>query len=91
MIKWTYLQNKTDPQTLKANVWLPKGKVEEGMDWGFENDDGTLFYMEWMLHKDVLHSTGKFIQCSVITYMGMDMCICMAQSLWRIAEINTTL
>ena len=46
MIKWTYLQNKTDPQTLKANVWLPKGKVEEGMDWGFENDDGTLFYME---------------------------------------------
>ena len=27
--KWTYLQNKTDSQTWKTNVWLPQGKAEE--------------------------------------------------------------
>ena len=38
---------------------------------------------------DLLYSTGKSAQYSVITYMGMDMCICIAESLCCTTEINT--
>ena len=38
-----------------------------------------------------MYSTGPSIQYSVITYMGMDMCICMTESICCTAEINTTL
>ena len=35
--------------------------------------------------------TGNSTQCSVITHMEMDMCMCMAESLCCTAEINTIL
>ena len=37
---------------------------------------------------DMLYSTGKSTQCSVITYMGMDVCICVAESLCYTADIS---
>ena len=39
---------------------------------------------------DLLQSTGESIQCSVITYMRMAVCICMAESLCCRTKINTT-
>ena len=61
-----------------------------GMDWGFQNGKGILLYMERMINGDLLYSTGKSTHCSVITYMGMDMCICLTESLCCTAEINKT-
>ena len=61
------------------------------MDWGFGNGKGTLLYMECSVNRDLLNSTGKSSQCSVVTYVQMDMCICTAESLCCTEEINTTL
>ena len=38
-----------------------------------------------------LYSRGKSTQYSMTTYMGMDMCRCITESLSCTAEINTTL
>ena len=61
------------------------------MDWGLGNGKSTLLYMEWMVNRDLLYSIGKSTQCSVITHMGMNICICMAESLCCTAEIHTVL
>ena len=37
---------------------------------------------------DMLYSTGKSTQCSVITYMGMDVCVRVAESLCYTADIS---
>lgn len=47
-------------------------------------------YMEWIVSRDLLYSSGKSTQCSVITCMDMDICICMVESLCSIPEISTT-
>ena len=61
------------------------------MDWGFGIGNCTLLYMEWMIDGDLLYSTKKSAQCSVITYMGMNKCLCTDESLCCTSEINTTL
>ena len=63
----------------------------EGLNLGFGMGEGTLWYVEWMINGHLLHGTGKSTQCSLITHMGMDMCICMAESLCHTAERNTAL
>ena len=50
-----------------------------------------LLLMEWVVNGDLLYSTGKSTQYSVIVYMRMDMCICITESLCCAAEVNTTL
>lgn len=79
-------KTETDTGILKTNVWLPKGKCGGGrrMDQG-------LGYMERMINGDLLHSTGKSTQCSMISYLGMDMYIYMAELLCCAGEVNTTL
>ena len=39
-----------------------------GMDWGFGTGIYTLLYMEWMVSRDLLYSTKKSTQYSVITW-----------------------
>ena len=71
---------------------VTKGEgLERGKDWSFWNGKYKQLYVEWMINKDLLSSTGKSTQYSVITYMGMDMCKCMAEILHCSAEINTIL
>ena len=61
---------------------VTKGKGQVGDGWmGFGIGRCTLLYMEWIVNGGLLHSTGKSTQCSVITFMRMDICICMAESL----------
>ena len=69
---------------------VTKGEARGGMDQGLGMAK-TPLCMEWMINRDLLYSTGKSIQCYVIIYMGMDSCICTAESLCYIIEINTTL
>ena len=47
-----------------------------------------IFYIEWMVSGQLLDSTGTSTQCSVITYMGMDLCIFTTELLCSTAEIN---
>ena len=61
------------------------------MDWQFGTSIYTLLYTEWMVNKDLLYGTGNCTQCSMITYMGMDICIYITESLCCTVEINTTL
>ena len=42
------------------------------MDWGPGIGMCTWLYMDWMVNRDLLYSTGDSTQCSVITYMGKD-------------------
>ena len=65
------------------------GGVGEGLDWELAIDICTLWYMEWMVNRDLMYSTGNSTYYSLITYMGIHMCI--NESLWYTAEINTTL
>lgn len=60
---------------------------------GLKDGDGkgTLLYMEWIIHGDMWYSIWKSIQCSMIIYMGMDMCIYKAESFCCTAEINKIL
>ena len=64
-------KTETVSQTLKTNLGLPKGKGRKGMDWRFGTGKCTLLYMERMVNRALLYSTGKFTLCSMITYMGM--------------------
>ena len=41
-----------------------------GMDWEFGISRCKLLYIEWISNKDLLHSTGNYIQYLVITYNG---------------------
>ena len=65
------------------------------MDLG--TDICTLMDMKCMVHSDLLYSTGKSTQYSVITYAGkknlkrMDMCVCITELYCCIAEILTIL
>ena len=57
----------------KTNLWLPKGKGGQG---GINSEFGiniyTLLYIKQIINKDLLYSTGKSTQYSVITYMGKE-------------------
>ena len=50
-----------------------------------------VLFMEWVVTGYLLFSTGKSTQRSVITSLGMDMCLCEAESLGCTAEINMAL
>ena len=43
-----------------------------GMNWEVENGIYTLLYTKFTGNKDQLYSSGKFIQCPVIAYMGKE-------------------
>ena len=50
------------------NLWLPGGGGGgEGVDWEFGIDMYTLLYLKQITKKDLLYSTGKSAQYSVIT------------------------
>ena len=90
--KWTYLQNRNRLIVFKNKFMaIKKERLQGGMDWGFGIGKGTLLNTEWMINKDLLYSTEKSTWCSEITHMWMVMCMCITESFWHIAEINTTL
>ena len=61
-------KTETDSQTQKTNLWLPQGKG--GGEWNQEYGINryTLLYIKQIKNKDLLYSTGNYIQYLVITY-----------------------
>ena len=71
-------ETETDSQTQRTGLWFPKG-VGEG--W-IENlrlaNARSLLYREW-ISKDLLYSTGNYIQYPVINHNGKEHkkgCVC---------------
>ena len=66
-----------------------------GVDWKFGISRCKLLYVEWMNNKDLLHSTQNYSQYPVLNIMEKNMkknvYICITESLFQTAEINTTL
>ena len=69
---WTYLQNRNKLTDFENKFVVTKGD-RRGMAWGFGMGICTLRYMEWLANRDLLHSTGKSTQYSVIIYMGKNL------------------
>ena len=65
---------ETDSQTVKTNLYLPKGTGVWGgaMDWGSGISICTLLYIEWIVNRDLMYSTGNSAQYSAVTYMGKE-------------------
>ena len=83
-------------QMQKTNLWLPEGKVGEGINWEIGIDIYTLLYIKQITNTDPLYSTGNSSQYSVMTYRGkeskkVNICICIPDSRCCIAETNTAL
>ena len=52
-------KRETDSQTLKTNLWSPKGTGRGGMVWALGTGICTLWYKEWLADGDLLCSTGN--------------------------------
>ena len=55
-------KTKTDSQTSKTNLWLPKWKSGERDKLGVGINIYTLLYIKQIIKKDLLYSTGNYIQ-----------------------------
>ena len=61
-----------DSQTQKTNLWLPKGKGEEGINKEFGIKIYILLDTKQITNKGLLYKTGNYTQCLVITYHGKE-------------------
>ena len=50
-----------DSQTQRANLWLPRRKGEERINWKFGIKRYTLLYIKYINSKDLLYSTRNYI------------------------------
>ena len=55
----------------EINLWLP-GKKEGEINWEIEIDTYTLLQTKQITNKDLLYGRGNSIQCSMVTYMGIE-------------------
>ena len=46
--------------------------TEEGINWEFVISKYTLLYIKYVINKDLLYSTGNYIQYLVVTYNGKE-------------------
>ena len=65
-------KTETDSQTQKTNLWLQRKKGGEGINQEFGINRYTLLYIKQRNSKDLLYSTGNYIQYLVITYNGKE-------------------
>ena len=61
------MKKKTDPQTSRTSLWLPGGRMGEGIVRESGMDMDTRLDLTWRTSKDLLASSGKSPQYSVIT------------------------
>ena len=62
-------KTETDSKTQETNLWLTKGKGWGGeINQEFGNNIYTLLSIKQINNKDILYSTGNYIQYFVITY-----------------------
>ena len=65
-------ETETDSQTQRTDLWLPTGRVGEGMEWEFGISRCKLLYKELINNKVLLYSTGNYIQYPVINHNGRE-------------------
>ena len=58
---------ETDSQTSRMNLWLPGGRMGEGIVREFGMDMYTLLYLKWKTNKDLLCGIGNSAQYYVTT------------------------
>ena len=64
---------KTDLQTYRTDLWLPRGREGGGgMDWEFGISRCKLLHIEWINNKVLLYSTGNYIQYPVRNHNGKE-------------------
>ena len=90
-------RTEVDTETLKTNLWLPKGTEEgEGCTWslGLTYADGGI-WNDWLMGTWCIAQELYPIFCDSpygkIIWKGVDVCICITESLCCIAEVITTL
>ena len=54
----------------RQNLWMPEGKVREGIVREFGMDTYTLLYLKWIANRGLLYSRGNSAQCCVAAWMG---------------------
>ena len=62
-----------ETQMQRTNLWIPRGKGEDGMNWEIGIDIYTPLRIKQITNENLLYSTGNSTQCSVITYMGKNL------------------
>ena len=62
----------TDPQTYKTNLWLPKRKARKGINEEYGINSYIPLYIKYISNKDLLYSTGSYIQYLIITFNGKE-------------------
>ena len=72
MYKRTYLQNRNRVADVENKLMVTKGEKGRGIGWEIGIDIYTLLYIKQITIKNLLYSTGKSIQYSVLTYMGIE-------------------
>ena len=70
-------KNRNRLTEFKNKLMVTKGKHERGREELGAWDGICTYYMEWMVNTNLLYSTVKSTQYSVITSMGMGMCVYM--------------
>ena len=90
-------KTETDSQTLRADLWLPRGRVERsGMEWKFGASRCKLLHLEWINNEVILYSTGTTpgpLEQNMMedSYEKKNVYICMTGSLCHTAEVGATL
>ena len=72
--KWSYLQNRLTNK--KQTYGYQRGKEGGGINWEIGIDIYTLLYIKWVTNKDLLYSTGNYIQYFTITYEWNEKNLC---------------
>ena len=63
-------ETEIDSQTWRTDLWLPRGKEGGTVCWEFGISRCKLLYIEWINNKEILCSTGNYIQYLVINHNG---------------------
>ena len=87
---------KTETDSQRTDLWLPRGRGQEGKDWQFRISRCKLLYIGWINNRVLQYSTGNYIQYPVINHNGKEyekeyIYVYTSESLCCTAEINTTL
>ena len=88
------IYNTEKDSDFEIKFMVTKGEMlGGGINWDFQINIYTLLYIKYITKKGLLHSTGKYIQYSVITYMWKEseneLCVCTTDSLCCTSETNT--
>ena len=71
MIQKNIVTKQKQTQNFETKLMVIKGEtLGGGMDWEVGIDIYTLLHTKLLSNKDLLYSWGKYIQYSVIAYMG---------------------